>query len=166
MKIPNYDTHKSSIKERKLCDFSSEDYIMLILGKSGCGKNNLLMHILRKPLLYYDKIYLYTPNHHHNKIQSLIKLVNDISRCIGYDVLEIGGEADILNTSEYPNDNIKIVMFDDMMNASDKVQDKIANHFTDRRHHNISPIYLSQSYYDIPQQNPVKFTYDFISTID
>ena len=109
------------------------------------------MHFLRKPLVYYDKLYLYTPNHHQGKIQDLIKLMNNISRYIGYDVLEIGGEADIKNTSEYPNDNRKIVIFDDMMNATDKVQDKIANHFTDGRHHKISPIYLSQSYYDIPQ---------------
>ena len=27
-----------------------------------------------------------------------------------------------------------------------------ANHYTDGRHHGISPIYLSQSYYDVPQK--------------
>ena len=29
---------------------------------------------------------------------------------------------------------------------------KKANHFTDGRHHKISPIYLTQSYYDVPQK--------------
>ena len=48
-----------------------------------------------------------------------------------------------------PN-NRSIVVFDDLVNASDKIQNKIANHFTDGRHHKISPIYLSQSYYDVP----------------
>ena len=40
MKIPNYDTNKSSVNEIKLCNFLSEDYRMLISGKSGCGKTN------------------------------------------------------------------------------------------------------------------------------
>ena len=33
-----------------------------------------------------------------------------------------------------------------------KIQNKIANHWTDGRHHGISPIYLSQSYYDTPKK--------------
>ena len=48
--------------------------------------------------------------------------------------------------------NRKIVIFDDLVNASDKIQSKIANHFTDGRHHGISPVYISQSYYDTPQK--------------
>ena len=75
-----------------------------------------------------------------------------ISDYVGYNVLEIDGEADIKNTNEYQNDNRKIVIFDDMMNSSSKIQEKIANHLTDGRHHKISPIYLSQSYYDVPQK--------------
>ena len=45
-----------------------------------------------------------------------------------------------------------MVVFDDLINAPDVTQKKIANHFTDGRHHNISPIYLSQSYYDTPKK--------------
>ena len=45
-----------------------------------------------------------------------------------------------------------MVVFDDFINAPDKIQKLIANHFTDGRHHKISPIYLSQSYYDVPQK--------------
>ena len=41
---------------------------------------------------------------------------------------------------------------DDLVNAPDRIQSKIANHWTDGRHHGISPIYLSQSYYDVPQK--------------
>ena len=33
-----------------------------------------------------------------------------------------------------------------------KLQNQIANHFIDGRHHVISPIYLSQSYFDLPQK--------------
>ena len=63
------------------------------------------------------------------------------------NVFNIGEENDILDTSEYNPNNRSIVV-----NASDKIQNKIANHFTDGRHHKISPIYLSQSYYHVPQK--------------
>ena len=56
MKIPNYDNLKNKRTERKLNDFLSEDYRMLICGQSNCGKTNLLMHLLRKLLVYYDEI--------------------------------------------------------------------------------------------------------------
>ena len=58
----------------------------------------------------------------------------------------------IKNTNEYQTENRKIVVFDDVVNAPEKIQNKIANHWTDGRHHGISPIYLSQSYYDTPQK--------------
>ena len=57
-----------------------------------------------------------------------------------------------MDTSEYPSNNRKVVVFDDLVNAPDRIQSKIANHWTDGRHHGISPIYLSQSYYDVPQK--------------
>ena len=37
------------------------------------------------------------------------------------------------------------------MNADKNIQAKIANHFTDGRHHKICPVYLSRSYFTIPK---------------
>ena len=62
------------------------------------------------------------------------------------------GQKKIKNTNEYPSENRKIVVFDDVINAPEKIQKIIANHWTDGRHHGISPIYLSQSYYDTPKK--------------
>ena len=53
MKIPNYDKKKNTSK--KLNNIFDEDFRLLIAGESGCGKTNTLMHILRKPLVYYDQ---------------------------------------------------------------------------------------------------------------
>ena len=150
MKIINYDTKKKPDK-RKMVDFLDEDYRMLICGQSNCGKTNILMHMIRMPMLYFDKIYFYTPNAHQEKIQDLIELMDDILNKVGCEVLEIGDQDDI-DTSEYPNYIRKVVIFDNLVNAPDRVKNKIANHFTDGRHHLISPIYLSQSYYDVPQK--------------
>ena len=57
---------------------------------------------------------------------------------------------EILDTSEYPEGNRKVVIFDDLLAAPKNVQEKILTHFIDGRHHLISPIYLSQSYYRTP----------------
>ncbi|PFX19624.1 putative uncharacterized transposon-derived protein F54H12.3 [Stylophora pistillata] len=78
--------------------------------------------------------------------------MDNISQKVGYDILEIMEPDDIMDTSEYPMGNRKVVIFDDLVNAPAKIQSKIVNHFTDGRNHQISPIYLTQSYYDTPQK--------------
>ena len=83
MKIPNYDTNQNESSRRRLNDFLDEDF-MLITGQTRCGKTNTLMHILGKPLIYYDKIYYYSPNHHQNKLKNLQKLMNGVSEKVGY----------------------------------------------------------------------------------
>lgn len=125
---------------------------MLVTGQSKCGKTNTLIHMLRTPLVYYDKIYLYTPNQHQDKIQDLLQIMDKISGKVGYPVLEIGSADDIKDTSEYPDNNREVVIYDDLVNAPERVQNKKANRFTDGRHNKISPIYLTQCYYDVPQK--------------
>ena len=110
------------------------------------------MHILREPWAYYDKLFVFTPNQHREKMVNFKNLMDRISEKVGYDVLTMGDSEDILDTSEYPENMRNIVVFDDLVNASNEVQNRIANHYTDGRHHNISPVYLSQSYYDVPQK--------------
>ena len=150
-KIPNYFADSSQAKsKRRYNNFLDEDYRMLVAGASGSGKTNTVIHMLMEPLVYYDMIYLYTRNPHQEKIQGLKKVMDRISQKVGCDVLEIMDPDVILNTNEYPEGNRKIVIFDDLLKAPDNIQSKIVNHFIDGRHHQISPIYLSQSYYTTP----------------
>ena len=116
MKIPNYDT-KSPTQGRSLCKFLDEDFRLLISGQSGCGKTNTVMHILRKPLVYYDKIHFFPPNQHQDKIVDLQKVMKPISKKVGYEVLELHSPEEIMDTSEYPSNNRKVVVFDDLVNA-------------------------------------------------
>ena len=58
----------------------SEDYRLLICGKSNTGKTNVVIHMIRHPLVIYDKIYIYTPNRHQDKFRELEKLMDDISK--------------------------------------------------------------------------------------
>ena len=71
---------------------------------------------------------------------------------VGYYVMEIKGQDDIMDTCEYPKGNRKIVVFDYLVSALDKIQSKIACHFKDGKHHDFPPIYLIQSYSDVPQK--------------
>ena len=79
MKIPNYDTNTKE-NSKKINNIFDEDFRLLIAGESRCGKTNTLMHILRQPLVYYDKIYIYSPNLHQEKIQDLQELMEKISK--------------------------------------------------------------------------------------
>ena len=80
MKIPNYDTNTKHTSRRSLNDFGlDEDFRMLIAGQSGCGKTNTLMHILRTPLVFYDKIYIFSPNLHQDKLTDFQALMDSIS---------------------------------------------------------------------------------------
>ena len=110
------------------------------------------MHIIKKPLCYYDQIIIYTRNKDQDKLVSLKNKFAEVSHLVGHQVLLLCGQEDILNTDEYESDDcVKLVVFDDLMNADKKIQAKIANHFTDCRHHKICPVYLSQSYFTIPK---------------
>ena len=139
-------------REEAFASFLMKIFACLSPAKVAAEKPTQLCHILRKPLVYYDKIHFFTPNQHQDKIVDLQKVMKPISKKVGYEVLELHSPEEIMDTSEYPSNNRKVVVFDDLVNAPDRIQSKIANHWTDGRHHGISPIYLSQSYYDVPQK--------------
>ena len=165
VKLRIYNTRvNEKVKSRRLNDFLDEDYRMLVAGASGCGKTNTIMNLLREPFVYYDKIYLYTGNPQQDKIQDLIKEMDWISQKVGCDVLEMKDPDNIMNTKEYPEGNRKVVIFDDLVKAPENIQSKIANHFMDGRHHQISPIYITQSYYATPQDIRLNCTHMILYT--
>ena len=126
----------------------SNTFWMLICGNSGCGKTNLLYHMLIKPLLYYDEIYLYARNLHQDKYQNLIQKMNELSIKLGYEILHVSDDEIIpVKELEY-EDNQKLVIFDDYV--CDKNQKKLIDYFMQGRHKNCSVIYLSQSFFKTP----------------
>ena len=68
MEIPNYDSADNIDKKYKqLFPFMPADTFRMLI--SGSGKTNLLYHMLIKPLLHYDEIYLYARNLEQDKYQ-------------------------------------------------------------------------------------------------
>ena len=147
MKIQNYDVQDDENDDFiQLHDFMPDRYFrMLICGPSGSGKTNLLLDMIYR-LLYFDKIYLYARNLQQKKYQHLLKSMKPISQEVGYDVIEASND-EIIPLTDLPNDNQKIVIFDDYLNTGKKNDEKIRDYFTNSRNKNCCCIYLSQSYY-------------------
>ena len=150
MEIPNYDTNIDKTNNYKqLYQYMPDDtFRMLICGASGSGKTNLLYHMLMKPLVYYDQIHLYAKNLEQEKYQDMIKIFNEISDSVGYDVL-VCSNNDIVPVENMENEAQKIVIFDDYV--CEKNQKQLIDYFIRGRHKNCSVIYLSQSFYGTPR---------------
>ena len=58
----------------------SKSFRLLICGPSGSGKTNALVHMLIKPLIYYDKVYLYAKNIDQEKYQLLSNELNKVAK--------------------------------------------------------------------------------------
>ena len=78
----------------------SKSFRMLICGPSGSGKTNALVHILLKPLIYYDKIYLYAKHINQEKYQPLANELNKLAKKNKFPVKEI---------YEYSNNEIMLL---------------------------------------------------------
>ena len=153
MEIPNYDSDDNQDKNfKQLYPFMPSDtFRMLICGNSGSGKTNLLYHMLIKPLLYYDEIYLFARNLEQGKYQKSIKKMSDMSMKLGlnYDILHVSNDEVIPVTEMDYEDNQKLVIFDDYV--CDKNRRQLIDYFIQGRHKNCSVIYLSQSFYKTPK---------------
>ena len=141
---------------------------MLIIGPSGSGKANTLLHLIDKfhPI---DKIYLYAKDTDENKYQYLInkreqariKNLNDPHAFIEYssdmnDVLE-----DINN---YNKKEIKkvLIIFDDMIAdimRSEKFKAIVQEFFIRCRKLNISIVFITQSYFRTPKDARLNSTH-------
>ena len=147
MKIQNYDVEDDENNDFiQLHNFMPDRcFRMLICAPSGGGKTNLLLELIYK-LLYFDKIYLYARNLQQSKYKHLLKSLEPISKKFGYDVVE-GSNDEIIPLTDLPDDNQKLVIFDDFLNTGKKNDERIRDYFTNSRNKNCSCIYLSQSYY-------------------
>ena len=94
MEIPNYDsTDDLDKKYKQLFPFMlSDTFRMLICGNSGSGKTNLLYHMLIKPLLYFDEIYLYARNLEQDKYKKLMQKMRELSSKVGYEILHVSND--------------------------------------------------------------------------
>ena len=150
MEIPNYDSIDDPNKKYKQLYpyMPSDTFRMLICGNGGSGKTNLLYHMIIKPLLYYDEIYLYARNLEQDKYKRLIQKMRELSHKLGYEILHVSNDEITPVTEMNYEDNQKLVIFD--YYVCDKNQRQLIDYFIQGRHKNCSVFYLSQSFYKTP----------------
>ena len=149
-------------------------YRILITGGSGSGKTNALLNLINKqPDI--DKIYLYAKDPYEAKYQFLInkresiglKHFNDPKAFIEYsnDMQNVYKNIDEYN----PGKNRKIlIVFDDMI--ADTINNKKLNSimtelFIRGKKLNISLVFITWSYFNVPKDVRLNSTYFFIMKI-
>ena len=150
MEIPNYDSSNSQNENfNQLYPYMPKDtFRMLICGGSGCGKTNMLYHMLMQPLLYYDQLHLYAKNLEQDKYKKMIEKLSSISEQVGYNVIDYSND-EIMPVKDLDSSPQKIIVFDDYV--TERNQKPLIDYFIQGRHKNCSVIYLSQSYYSCPK---------------
>ena len=136
-------------------------YRKLIIGPSGSGKNNYLLHLIQKEPNIIDKIYLYAKDLKEPKYRLLIdkrgkagiNFNNDANAFIEYS----NSMDDILPNIEDYNRKRKrkvLIIFDDMIShvmSDKKAQQILKDLFIRCRKLNISLCFLTQSYFSVPK---------------
>ena len=101
MEILNYDKEETTNNFKQLYNYMPDRcFRMLICGKIGCGKTNTVLHMLIKPLIYYDKIFLCSKNLEQEKYSFLSKKLERIAKVNKIPI------DDILHRS---NEEIKLI---------------------------------------------------------
>ena len=112
MDIPNDDFNENeNTNFKQLYKYMpTSSFRMLICGNSDSGKTNLLYHILVKPLVDYDQIYLYGKNLELEKYRHTIETMNDISGQVVHDIIHCNYD-DVKSVNSLDSDSQKIVTF-------------------------------------------------------
>ena len=145
-----------------------------IVGKSGCGKTNLLLNLLLNNYLDYDHLYIFSKSLHQPEYQVLIKgIKNNLPKEVIVDMIKNKLTDDIYikkigegmksnkiiveyydDSSNIPdpielNKNHKnLIIFDDIMLEK---QNKCEDYYTRGRHNNVDCFYISQNYTKLPR---------------
>ena len=151
LSLINYDSFEDSERNngfvQRYIFMPDKPFRMLICVPSGCGKTNLLLNILLKPLIQYDRIYLYSKSLEQKKYEHLRKRLEEVSDQVGYDVMECSND-EVEHLEDLPIHNQKLIIFDDFI--CEKNQDRLIEYFIRGRNKNCSVINLSQSFYKTP----------------
>ena len=158
----NLDNIVSNKNENKYTTWSNSSernnwpFRMLIIGLSGPGKTNTLLHLI-KNLHPIDKIYLYAKDINEPKYEYLtnkreqagIKNLNDPHASIEYSD-DMDDVLDDINNYNKNRDKKVLILFDDMIadiEYNKKIKRIIKELFYRARKINVSIVFITQSYF-------------------
>ena len=167
----NLDDIVSNEKENKDNDWP---FRMLIIGRSGSGRANILLHLINN-LHPIDKIYLYAKDIDEKKYQYLINIreqagiknLNDPKAFIEYSD-DMNDALDNINNYNKNRDKTVLIVFDDMIAdimRSEKFKAIVKDLFIRCRKLNVSIIFITQSYFRTPTDARLNSTHYILMKI-
>lgn len=123
---------------------------MVITGASGSGKTNALSNIITK-INAFDKIMIWAKDTEEPLYASFIDDVRTYEKTHGASILTVSNTiSDLPSVDSMNKDNNTLLIIDDMVTEKDKNLSKVSEYFIRGRKKNVSPIFLTQSYFDTP----------------
>ena len=133
---------------------------LIVSGSSDSGKTTMIMNLLmgnkkikengERYILCNDVILV---GKHLNELKWGI--VRDFYNELAEEGEDVSFQAlspeDLPDVESFDPNRATVVVFEDLMNMSKKIQERIADYFSSRRHSNISPIYVNQRFFLIPK---------------
>lgn len=144
---PHYDVHHISIPFR-----------MCIIGRSGAGKTQTLMNLIKTMADTFEKIYIITKNSDepiYNWVKDKFKDTKEI------EVRE--GVENLPDIDKLDKDVQSLIVMDDLV--GERNQRPMEQYFIRARKKNASMVYISQSYYAIPKMIRNNMTYLIIKQV-
>lgn len=122
----------------------------IIVGRSNCGKTNLLFNLLlKKGHLNFDRAHLYSKSLGQDKYQLLRDWAEDLKEAAGKEVVTFHSNSDdVIEVDALDPKERSVMLFDDVMNEK---QGPIVDFFSRGRHRGADCFYLTQSYFHIPR---------------
>lgn len=150
----------------------NNNFRMMIIGGSGCGKTTLLTNLLMK-YIHFDKLYVYAktigdPRDKYILIENFIKdceaKVEDKS-AVSINIGEFSNDlSDLVQIDDLDQNKQNLIVFDDVVLEKD--QGLIKEHMIRGRKKNCSYVYLTQSYYQVPKLIRLQMSHFIIFNID
>jgi len=133
---------------------------LIVSGSSDSGKTTMIMNLLmgNKKIKEDGERYILC-----NDVILVGKYLNEpkwgIIRDFYNELAEEGEDVsfqalsprDLPDVESFDPSRATVVVFEDLMNMPNKIQERIADYFSSERHSNISPIYVSQRFFLIPK---------------
>jgi hypothetical protein len=138
---------------------------MLIVGYTGSCKTNFLMNLIEN-CACFERFTLYAKNTDEPLYAYLIDCWEKVSKVVGYKVYDVYNDIDtVIPVKDYDVDIANLVIIDDQINEKKGKLAALGPLFTQGRKNNITTIFISQTYFDVPSIFRKNFQYIVITKV-
>ena len=157
----------------KTIDYKNKDLLQInlpmrgiLLGASASGKSNLLLNLISQ-ISAFNKIYLFVADPTEPLYKFLIESLQQVEKRTKEQIIFYSNDMnDIPPYEEFRLEDNTLCVFDDIINSKSTELQRVANLFTMGRKRNVSCLFLSQSYFKIPQIIRQNTDYIFILRVN